>query len=468
MEQIKVMDLVEAAGGTLLCGAPEQELCHISIDSRTMKGNDLFVPLIGEKTDAHRFIRQAMEQGAAASLTSEHETAPEWFDGALIRVSDTRLALQEIGRFLRARLTIPVIGITGSVGKTTTREMVAAALSADLRVFKTPANHNGQIGVPLTLSEIPADAEIAVLELGMSEAGEMAVIAEIAAVDAAVITNIGVTHLENLGSREHILQEKLHIQDGMKEGGFLLVNGENDLLCGVSAKEGCHTLSYGLSPQHAYHAEEIAFTDGMPSFTMVHGETRIPVRLNVLGEHQIFNALAALAVADLYGVDLTRAAKKLEEFGGFQNRQQIYRVHGMTIVDDTYNASPDSMKAGIRVLAALSGCTRRIAVLADMKELGEQERQFHQEIGSFLTNQPVDVVVTFGDLAASIADGVEQAPDAAEKKPVVVRFAEAERAALTDYLKRELRAGDAVLFKGSNSMRLFETAALFTSEAGAV
>ena len=461
MEQIYVKHIVEATGGLLLCGDPEQELCHISIDSRTMKGNDLFVPLIGEKNDAHRFLSQAMENGAAASLTSEHETAPDGFQGALIQVKDTKRALQDIGRYLRARLTIPVIGITGSVGKTTTREMVAAALSAGFQTFKTPANHNSQVGVPITISEISSGDEIAVLELGMSEPGEMAVIADIAAVDAAVMTNIGVTHIENLGSRENILNEKLHIQDGMKTGGALIVNGDNDLLRDVEAKIGCDTICYGLAQYNNYRAENVVFEAGKPSFTMVHGDTRIPVTLNVMGEHNVLNALAALAVADHFHVDLKKAAEKLAEFGGFQNRQQIYEANGMTVIDDTYNASPDSMKAGIRVLASLDHCSRRIAVLADMKELGENTRAFHREVGAFLAKQPVDLLVTFGELALSIAEGAEAETGKALQ---IVRFSEAEKAEMTEYLKQELRAGDAVLFKGSNSMRLFETAAHFTAE----
>ena len=181
MEGICVKDIAEATGGLLLCGKQEQPVCHISIDSRTMRGTDLFVPLIGEKNDAHRFLGQAMENGAVCALTSEHEKAPEGFPGALIRVEDTKKALQALGSFLRSRLLIPVVGITGSVGKTTTREMVVAALSAGYRTFKTPGNHNSQVGVPITVSEIASEDEIAVLELGMSEPGEMEPIARIAA-----------------------------------------------------------------------------------------------------------------------------------------------------------------------------------------------------------------------------------------------------------------------------------------------
>lgn len=454
MKNIRVKEIVEAVNGRLLCGSEETPLKHISIDSRSMKGADLFVPLIGEKADAHRFLKQAFENGAAASLTSEHDEPPEEITGVLIRVEDTKKALQDIGRYIRERLTLPLVGITGSVGKTTTREMVAAALSAGYRTFKTPANHNSQVGVPITISEISNEDGIGVLELGMSEPGEMEVIADIARVDTAVITNIGVTHIENLGSRENILKEKLHIQDGMKAGGTLFLNGDNDLLQDVKAKEGCSTVYYGLGENCGYRAVNIAFDNGRPSFDMVHGDTVLPVRLEVMGEHNILNALAALAVADHYGVPLKDAAEALREFDGFKNRQQIYVTGGVTVIDDTYNASPDSMKAGIRVLASLEDCRRRIAVLADMKELGENAPLFHREIGTFLTGQPVDEVVVYGELAEEIAKG-------AEGKIKTAVFKEAQKEEMTQYLETLLQEGDAVLFKGSNSMKLGETAAHF-------
>ena len=455
MENITVKQIVEATGGVLLSGEPAAELKHISIDSRNMKGADLFVPLVGEKNDAHRFIGQAFSNGAAASLTSEHEAYPADFKGALIRVTDTKRALQDIGIFLRKGITIPLIGITGSVGKTTTREMVAAALSAGYRVFKTPANYNSQVGVPITISEIGKGDEIGVLELGMSEPGEMAVIAGIAAVDMALITNVGVTHIENLGSRENILREKLNIQSGMKKGGLLLLNGDNDLLKDVKAGEGYETAYYGTGESSSYRAVDITFEEGKPSFTMVHGEQKTPVKLGVIGEHNILNALAALAVADYYHVPLSKAAEKLSEFEGFKGRQQIYENQGITIIDDSYNASPDSMKAGIRVLASLHNRRRRVAVLADMKELGENELVFHHEIGVFLKEQPVDVVVTFGELSKEIVRGMK------DTKITTICFDEGSRAEMTEYLEKQLKTGDAVLFKGSNSMKLSETAAHF-------
>ena len=375
MQNIFVRDAVKASHGRLLSGDADAQLAYISIDSRTAGKKALFVPLIGEKQDGHRFIMAALEQGAAAVFTSEHSeeseevkaAAKKWPGAAFIQVDDTRRALQALGAYLRSRLTIPLVGITGSVGKTTTREMVAAALSAGFHVFKTPANHNSQVGVPLTLSQISDTDEIGVLELGMSEPGEMTVIAQIAAVDMAVITNVGVTHIENLGTRENILREKLKIQDGMRADGPVFLNGDNDLLGISRAREGHKTVYFGTGENADYRAVDIRLERGCPSFTMVHGERRIPVTLSVMGEHNVLNALAALAVADYNGVPLEAAAEKLREFTGFKNRQQIREKQGITVIDDTYNASPDSMKAALRVLSSFGQARRRVAVLADMK-----------------------------------------------------------------------------------------------------
>lgn len=461
MENIKIKDILEATGGILLNGNPNTEICHISIDSRNMRGNDLFVPLIGEKFDAHRFIIQAIENGAKASLTSEHDMSMEQINGALIRVADTKAALQNIGRYVRKKRLLPLVGITGSVGKTTTREMVAAALSAKYQVFKTAENHNSQVGVPITITEIKQTDEIAVLELGMSEPGEMSVIARISQMDSALITNIGVTHIENLGSRENILHEKLNIQDGLKEGGTLFLNGDDALLRGVRAREGYHTVYYGIEAHNDYHAEQIKFSEGKPSFVMVHGEERIPVQLQMIGEHHILNALAALAVADLYQVPLEKAAMKLYDFDGFKNRQQVYKRQGITMIDDTYNASPDSMRAGIKVLSSIPVTGRRMAVLADMKELGEDTLQFHKEIGTFLVSHPIDVLITYGKLAEEIAEGAKREAEIQKKKIEVLSFDERKKNEMTAYLMKTLKAGDAVLFKGSNSMKLSETAEYF-------
>lgn len=453
MERITVKDIVQATHGRLLCGDEAQVLEHISIDSRTMNGQALFVPLIGERVDAHRFIDQAFAAGAAAVLTSEHDTMED--EHPWIRVEDTKKALQAIGSYYRDRLDLPLVGITGSVGKTTTREMIAAALSAGYRVYKTPGNSNSQVGVPITLSEITAQDEIGVLELGMSMPGELTVIAQIARVDMAVITNVGITHIEQLGSQENIYREKLTIQDGLKDGGILFLNGDDPMLRETKAKDGCRTVYYGTGANSEYRAEDIGMENGCPVFTAVHGDIRIPVRLNVMGRHNVLNAMVALAVADACHVPLERAAQKLGEFEGFQNRQQVYNRGGVTIIDDTYNASPVSMQAGLEVLQSMNAAVRRIAVLADMKELGPKAPEYHRQIGTWMGDHPVDVLYTLGELALEIRQGAQESGGSSR----YAHFAENDREGLYQTLQAELRPGDCVLLKGSNSMHLGEVAA---------
>lgn len=453
MEQMTVRDVVKATGGKLLCGDGETPLVQISINSQTMEGGDLFVPLIGAKVDAHRFIGQAFDNGAAATLTSRHDTMADtrpW-----IRVEDTKKALQDLGAFYRRRFTLPLVGITGSVGKTTTREMVAAALSAGFRVYKTKKNLNSQVGVPITLCGIASEDEIGVLELGMSEPGELTVIARIANVDMAVITNVGVTHIEQLGSQENIFREKMTIQDGLKDGGILLLNGDDERLKTALAKKGCRTVYYGSGEHCDYRCEDIRIEGGYPVFTAVHGERRIPVRLGIMGRHHVLNAMVALAAADLYGIPMEAAAEKIKEFSGFQNRQQIYENHGLTIIDDTYNASPASMEAGLEVLNSMVNAVRRIAVLADMKELGPQAQKFHREVGRYIAAHPVDMVFTLGGLAEEILKGIREAGGDC----ICCGFDGDDKDRLKEMLDMELAAGDCVLLKGSNSMKLGEVAA---------
>ncbi len=514
MQNTTVKDLVKACGGILLCGDENAPVEHISLDSRTMEGNDLFVPLIGEKVDAHRFIAQALGNGAAATLTSEHgpadaeaqtgeheaagtsaktsehgptgadrkpvpasDSGEAGFGKAWIAVEDTKLALQAIGRWYRKKLTLPLVGITGSVGKTTTKEMVAAALSGGLRTYKTRGSRNSQVGVPVTITDIDKEDQIGVIELGMSEPGELTVIAQMAQVETALITNIGVAHINQLGSQENIFREKMTIQDGLKEGGILLLNGDDPFLAKARAREGFRTVYYGTGDNCDYRAVDIHTEKGYPVFTAVcrrgsgTGEMRrddlreddscaamprsVTVRLNVMGAHQILNAVAALAVADIYGVPLEAAAEKLGEYAGMKGRQQIRHAGEVTVIDDSYNANPVSMKGAIDILAAVEDVKRRIAVLADMKELGEKSPEFHREIGAYLASRPVDLLVTYGELAEDMEAGaLARAADRLQ----VRHFAESEKQAMMEWLDKELKEGDCVLFKGSNSMNLGEAA----------
>lgn len=475
MERIYVKDLVEATGGTLLGGNPELEAAKIRLDSRQVEPGDLFVPIIGENVDAHRFIPQVLGAGAAVVLTCRHtETDREAVmeellsgdrkdsvcrEAAWIRVEDTKEALQNIGRYMRKRLSLPLVGVTGSVGKTTTREMIAAALSAKYRVYKTPGNSNSQVGVPITISEISSLDEVGVIELGMSEPGELTVIAKIAQIDMAVITNIGITHIEQLGSRENIYREKMTIQDGLREDGVLILNGDDDMLCNTKGKDGVTTVYYGTGMNCDFRAENIILDDGPAKFTAVHGEERQEIVLGVMGRHNVMNALAALAVCDRCGMTMEEAARGLRSFNGFKGRQQIFSGSRLTILDDSYNASPASMKASLDVFRTLKPGSRHVAVLADMKELGDRVKECHYEIGVYAANCGADLVVTLGEACHELAEGVHSVSDI----PVKEFLNKEEMIAYLDEVSEE---GDCMLFKGSNSMGLSSVAAHFVEKAG--
>ena len=459
MEHVCVKDLVEATGGTLLDGDEKAPVSHIKLDSRAVEPGDLFVPIIGEKVDGHKFIPQVILKGAACVLTAEHEKAPADPSGtAFIRVRDTKKALQDIGRYLRGRLSLSLVGVTGSVGKTTTREMIAAALSARYRVYKTPGNSNSQVGVPITISEISQEDQVGVIELGMSEPGELTVIAKIARIDMAVITNIGITHIEQLGSRENIYKEKMTIQDGLKDGGVLILNGDDDMLCRTKGKEGVKTVYYGTGENSDFYAADIMLRDGKAEFTAVHENERQKVTLNVMGRHNVLNAMAAIAVCAECGMTMEEAAAGLSSFTGFKNRQQVFEGKHFTILDDSYNASPASMKAALDVFQALKAGHRHVAVLADMKELGEKTFDYHREVGEYAAGTGVDLVVTLGEACHFLAAGIR------EKSEVPVKEFE-DKEEMTAFLDQELKDGDCVLFKGSNSMGLSRVAARFIEKA---
>ena len=292
----------------------------------------------------------------------------------------------------------------------------------------------------------------------MSEPGELTVIARIARVDMAVITNIGITHIEQLGSRENIYKEKLTIQDGLKEGGLLILNGDDDMLAVTKGKPGVRTVYYGTGENCDFRAEEIVLKDGKAEFTAVHGDERQRVTLNVMGQHNVMNAMAAIAVCAGCGMTMEEAARGLLSFTGFKNRQQIVDGKRLTILDDSYNASPASMKAALDVFRTLKPGRRHVAVLADMKELGDGVLGYHREVGEYAAGTGVDLVVTLGEACHSLADGVRSCSG------IPVREFE-DREEMVAFLDKEIRDGDCILFKGSNSMGLSKLAARFIERA---
>lgn len=448
MQNFKVKDILEATGGRLLCGSPETVIETMSTDSNDIGGRCLFVPVIGERVDAHRFIDGAIANGAKALLTSEHDALEK--QAACIRVDNTVTAMQEIGKAYGNRIRIPKIGITGSVGKTTTKEMIACALSAGFRVFKTEGNSNSQIGVPATLAKLSAEDEIAVIEMGMSRPGEMKRLAELVTLDGAVVTNIGVSHIEALGTQDGICKEKFHIEDALLQDGCMFLNGDDEILMKHMGELRHETVLFGLGENNDYRAVDIVSGTERTEFeAVIAGRVKHHVVLNVLGIHNVRNALVALAAADRCKIPPEDAVRALAGYRGVRMRQQISEIGGVTVIDDSYNASPESMKAGIEVLCTVKASGRRVAVLADMLELGPDSPRYHYEVGEFLGRHDIDEAVVFGELAANIADGAK-----INSRINITKCAGREE--INEYLAGTLKAGDAVLFKASRGMKLNE------------
>lgn len=443
---LKVSEIAKAVGGTLLCGNPDTEITSVACDSREVKDGSLFVPIRGEKVDAHKFIDACLE---TCSATFTEYDAPENAEKPYIKVKNTLTALQALGAYYRSKFDIKLIGVTGSVGKTSTKEMIAAALSQGSNVFKTKGNRNSQIGLPLTMLDIMSENETAVIEMGMSEFGEMERLCAIAKPSMAVMTNIGTAHIENLGSRENIMSEKLKITNSFTKDSVLFLNGDDTLLSSLNGKLDFRTVTFGFNENCDYRAENI-YVDGMNTiFTLISKDEKEEISIPALGEHNVKNALAAFAVAKACGLSTDKIKAGLLSYKNAPMRQQIYKLEGCTLIDDSYNASPDAMRVSLDVLKSISA-TKRIAVLANMLELGDYAESEHFSIGEHLGEIGIDCVICIGDLAENIAKG------ALSKNPNVSAKCFADNASALSYLKTQLTTGCAILVKGSRSMHTEE------------
>lgn len=435
---------IAAFCGGKLCGDGNTEVTAFYTDSRKTEPGAMFVPIRGENTDAHRFIPQVFAAGAAAVFSEE---TLESSAGNVVYVENTIAALQAVAAAHRARFAIPVIGITGSVGKTTTKEMVALAVSAGRRVMKTAGNANSQIGLPLTVLRLAPEDEAAIVEMGVSMPGEMARIARVAKPNLALVTNIGVSHIEYMKTRENILAEKMHIADYIPQGGTVLVNGDDDLLSTLQSDENRRILRFGMQEGCDYRAVDLKTDAKGTHFVCVHGAQAFPMYVPAAGEHNVRNALAALAVAEMLGVPAAAAIQAIQGYTPPAMRQQIFEANGITLIDDTYNASPDSTKAALKLLTQLETRGKRYAVLADMLELGDYAAQSHFEVGAAARALSVDFLVCIGSLAKNMIDGFDNASQS--------KWFETNEAAI-QFLKAELKAGDCVLCKGSRGMAVDE------------
>lgn len=442
MKPISVKDITAAVNGVLLCGDENTMISHVACDSREIGEHTLFVPIKGERVDAHKFIESCLEV-CAATLTEND--APQGAVKPYIKVKNTGEALQALAAYYRSMFDIKIVGVTGSVGKTSTKEMIAAALSCGRCVMKTQGNKNSQIGLPLTMFDIEPQHETAVIEMGMSYFGEMQRLCSVAKPTLAVMTNIGTAHIENLKTQENILKEKLKITNEFKSDSVLFLNGDDPLLSKLHNTLPFRTVTFGFGDGCDYRAEDVLTVGMNTRFTLIHRDGGEEVEIPALGKHNVQNALAAFAVGDAVGLDAQTIKKGLLTYKNAPMRQQIYKLNGFTLIDDSYNASPDAMKVSIDVLRSLEG-TKTIAVLADMLELGDIANSEHFAVGEHLAKVGIDSLITVGKLARNIADGAKSV-----RADIDCKCFDDNESAL-EYLKTQLADGCAVLVKGSRSM----------------
>ncbi len=447
MVNLSVEEIIKATGGKLICGDVNTQISSVVIDSRKVKYGSLFVAFKGEKVDAHDFVSKAFEDGALAAIVEvRHDDVSK--DGVLIEVENSKKALQSLAKYYRNKFNIPIVGVTGSVGKTTTKEMIYAALSETLDVLKTEGNYNGQLGLPLTLLNLEKNHQIAVIEMGVSEFGEMDILADIANVDMGVITNIGVSHIENFKKVENTRDEKLKLIN-KKEGKFFL-NGDNPLLMDVPDYIKSRTTYFGLNGNYKYKAEDIFSNGESTSFVLKTNEFRETINIPCIGMHNVYNALAAISVAMEVGVHIDDIKKGLMKYKGLDMRQQILHVGNITIIDDSYNASPDSAKSAISVLRSLESDGKNIVVMADMLELGDESESVHKSIGRYMAFEGVDILITVGEMGRCISEGAESSGQS-----ITVMHCENNKDA-ADKLLSFVSDGDKVLVKGSRGMHTEE------------
>lgn len=418
-----------------------------SADSRSILPGQLFVALTGAR-DGHDFAPAAMERGAAAVL-GQHPVG----ELPVLCVQDPLRALGDIARLWRQRTRAKLVGITGSVGKTTTKEMTAAVLGAAFSVHKTAANFNNHIGLPLTVLSIPEDCRTAVAEMGMNHFGEISYLTRIAQPDAAVITNVGTMHIENLGSREGILRAKLEILEGLRPGGTLILNGDEPLL--RQARLPVRPVFFGFGEDCDLRAEEVELLPGKTRFLARGLGAELRVELPVEGRHHVGDALAAIAVGLRFGVRAEQIAAALAAFENTGDRQRSYERGGLTVIADCYNAGPESMAAALDVLAARRTAGKRVAVLGDMLELGHTADAAHLALGR-LAAQKADLVLAYGPHAALVAQGAREEGLAPERSLCYDTH---------EAMARDLCAltgpGDVLLFKGSHGMHMERVIDLF-------
>ncbi len=456
MKPTKLKQIALWFGGELDPPYHEIEVAGVSTDSREVKPGQLFVPLAGARVDGHNFIRRAMENGAVAVLNAK-QPAPSGIP--MIQVEDTLLAFGAIAAGYRASMPAQVLAITGSVGKTTTKEMLAAILQRQFRTVWTEGNHNNNLGLPMSVMDMEADTEIAVLELGMNHFGEMSYLTKIARPNMAIFTNIGTMHIEHLGSREGILRAKMEILEGMNDDAVVVMNGDEPLLWNLRDTMRFRHYYFGIENISCdVRAVNIRTDDSGVRFDVAAFGKEFEVFVPANGQHTVYNALAAVTAAMLSGATPENMAAGLATFENSGMRQKIYEKNGYTILEDCYNAGPESMEAALNVLAERSSKGRRIAVLGDMLELGSSSMAEHYRIGRLAVGK-ADLIFAYGVNATRVVTGAVTGG----MNPARAMYYD-EQDQLIHELKAKAQPGDTLLFKGSRGMKMERVLQLFLKD----
>jgi UDP-N-acetylmuramoyl-tripeptide--D-alanyl-D-alanine ligase len=444
--KMTLQKIAEIVDGRLSPEGVKRTVSGFSTDSRVLNPGDLFIPLRGESFDGHDFFLQAVQRGAAACLS---EDVVAGLPVPVIRVADTLKALGDLAAAVRLSLSGPLVGITGSSGKTTTKEMLAGILALTGEGLKTEGNFNNLIGLPHTLFRLAPVHRWAVLEMGMSARGEIARLAEIARPQMGIITNVGPAHLETLHGMDGVARAKGELFAALPAGGTAIINADDERVVAIPVANGVRRLLFGTVAEAEVRADQIAAAGDGVSFRLLLPQGAWTVRLTIAGRHNVHNALASAAAAHALGVDPELIVRGLESFRPYRGRMETVRLSdGALLLEDTYNANPLSMKAALTALDEMGGGGRRIAVLGDMLELGVESPLLHREVGSAAASR-VDFLLLLGELAADIASG---ACDAGMKADRVCRV-DSHQAALA-HLRNLILPGDRILIKGSRGMRM--------------
>lgn len=440
-------EIAKMAGGVdSFAQFADVQINGVTIDSRKIEAGQLFIPFKGERTDGHQYVADAIKQGAAASFWQKDAPNPPE-NIPLIFVEDSLTAIQALAKSYLQQLSVKVVGITGSNGKTSTKDMTTSLLSLKYKVQKTEGNYNNHLGLPLTVLGLEEDTDIAVLEMGMSGRGEIDFLSKLAEPDIVVITNIGESHMQDLGSREGIAEAKLEILNGLKDKGRFVYFGDEPLLSSRMKDSVIDTKTFGMNPSNDLYPLHIEALNNGSTFQI--NQIASPFELPVLGNHNILNALAAMLVAEYFNIPFEKMNKGLQSLKLTNMRMELVEgKSGVKIINDAYNASPTSMLAAIDVLKKLPGYKQKIAVLGDMLELGDKEEAFHYEMGEHL--EGIDYVLTYGKLGCSIAKGAKTV------LPEDHVFSFQEKQPLIESLASYLNEDTVVLVKASRGMKLEE------------